>query len=489
MLIKRLTLKKLLSFNDTTVELGDLNVLIGPNAVGKSNLIEAISLLQAAPNGIDVQILRGGGVRQWLWLGDRVPSPIATLACDLTLPGDQFPDLLHYDLQFSEDASGFTILDERLRKDGPSSAESYFERAAGHVSFGPQDLATARALAKLTSMPVRSSVLSQSKSPVDPTPITAVGNNLAQIRIYREFRTGPNSPARTGVSTSAQKDYLWEAGDNLASALHELDFVGTHDQIRKYLPRFCQRFEDVKVNVGEGLARVFLREAGLLEMLSGIRMSDGTLKFLCLLVALFPPKPAPLICIEEPELGLHPDALRLVAEMLLEASQRTQIILTTHSEALVDAFSARPESVLVCERDFDNGTQFKRLSRDQLDEWLEHYTLGELWRKGEIGGAADRCRTKFGSILRVTRVSRPGSIRFSRRSSGWPRRDAARYGLSRQAQLPNGASPSPLESTATPRTFSSAIVKAPTRRPSRNRSAGAKAGPCLMPVLSSGWCK
>jgi predicted ATPase len=142
----------------------------------------------------------------------------------------------------------------------------------------------------------------------------------------------------------------------------------------------------VKVDVGEGLARTFLREAGLSEMVSAIRMSDGTLKFLCLLAVLFHPKPAPLVCIEEPELGLHPDALRLVADVPVEASQHTQLIVTTHSEALVDALTDRPESVLVCERDFDNGTQFKRYSRDALDEWLEHYTLGELWRKGEIGG-------------------------------------------------------------------------------------------------------
>jgi len=197
---------------------------------------------------------------------------------------------------------------------------------------------------------------------------------------------GPASQARAGTSTSVPKDYLREDGGNLALVLHELDFLGGHARVREYLKRFCDRFEDVKVDVGEGLARPFLRETGLSDMLSGVRMSDGTLKFLCLLAVLFHPKPAPLVCIEEPELGLHPDALRLVAEVLVEASERTQLIITTHSEALVDALSDRPESVLVCERDFENGTQFKRYSRDELDEWLEHYTLGELWRKGEIGG-------------------------------------------------------------------------------------------------------
>src|SRR5712692_8956566 len=107
MLIKRLTLKKLLSFNDSTVELGQLNVLIGPNAVGKSNLIEAISLLRAAPTSLANEVLRGGGVRQWIWLGDRVPSPIATLDCELILGRGRQVGPLVYRLQFSEDAKGF----------------------------------------------------------------------------------------------------------------------------------------------------------------------------------------------------------------------------------------------------------------------------------------------------------------------------------------------------------------------------------------------
>src|SRR5579863_4211726 len=121
-------------------------------------------------------------------------------------------------------------------------------------------------------------------------------------------------------------------------------------------------------------------------MLSAIRMSDGTLKFLALLAALFHPQPPPLMCIEEPELGLHPDALQIVADALLEASEKMQLIVTTHSDALIDALTDKPETVLVCERDFDNGTQMKRLSRKELTDWLEHYSLGELWRKGEIGG-------------------------------------------------------------------------------------------------------
>jgi predicted ATPase len=292
-----------------------------------------------------------------------------------------------YGLEFWGGPAGFEILHERLIDgDSESGGPNYFMRRGTSMQFGGPALELARVQAAATAMPSNESVFARFKNPMDTTPVTEVGRCFEEIRIFREFRTGFNSQARHGISTAAPKDSLSEGADNLALVLHQLDFLGAHDRIKEYLKRFCARFEDVKVDVGEGLARTFLREAGLSDMLSGIRMSDGTLKFLCLLAVLFHPKPAPLVCIEEPELGLHPDALRLVAEVLVEASERTQLIITTHSEALVDALSDHPESVLVCERDFDNGTQFKRLAQDELDEWLEHYTLGELWRKGELGG-------------------------------------------------------------------------------------------------------
>jgi predicted ATPase len=377
MLITRLTLKKILSFNDATVALGPLNVLIGPNAVGKSNLIEVISLLQAAPASVATAILRGGGVRQWIWLGDRVPSPIAKVSCELGLAEE-----VRYELEFSEDSSGFVILREQVG----NAIGPYLNRAFNGVEFGPEAEKLLKPLPGGIIVPPSESILSQFKNPADPTPITKIGQQFARIRIFREFRSGPQSGARHGVSTSAPRDALADGGDNLALVLNQLDFLGVHEKIRIYLRRFCERFEDVKVDVGEGLARTFLREAGLAEMLSAIRMSDGTLKFLSLLAVLFHPTPPPLMCIEEPEVGLHPDALQLVAEALVEASDSMQIVVTTHSEALVDALTDRPDSVLVCERDFDNGTQMKRLAKEDLKEWLEHYTLGQLWRKGEIGG-------------------------------------------------------------------------------------------------------
>jgi predicted ATPase len=379
MLLRQITLENLLSFRKTTVELRGLNVLIGANAAGKSNLVEAIGLLQAAPTDLSTAIRRLGGVRVVCSLAGPNYSPIAAVECEGLL-GEQ----LRYRLEFSEEARGFVILEERFGSSphlgtGEGSDVPYFERVAGNVRFGTES----------SAVPATQSVFQVYKSPADPTPITRIGRELEAIRIYREFRTTGDSQARVGAGVSsppAWNKFLHDGGDNLALVLLDMDFKGVHDRIRSYLQRFCDRFTDLKVRLDGSIAKTYIEETGLLEPLVSWRLSDGTLKFLCLLAVLLDPDIAPLICIEEPEIGLHPEAIQIVAEALVEASGRTQLIVTTHSEAFIDALSERPEDVLVTERDFDNSTQFRRLNREQLSGWLERYTLGTLWRKGEIGG-------------------------------------------------------------------------------------------------------
>jgi predicted ATPase len=97
------------------------------------------------------------------------------------------------------------------------------------------------------------------------------------------------------------------------------------------------------------------------------------------------PSPPPLVCLEEPELGLHPDLLPGLADLLIEASHRMQLIVTTHSDVLVDGLTKTPEAVIVCEKQ-EGSTKMTRLSAEGLTQWLGSYGLGQLWRSGEIGG-------------------------------------------------------------------------------------------------------
>jgi predicted ATPase len=132
-----------------------------------------------------------------------------------------------------------------------------------------------------------------------------------------------------------------------------------------------------------GSVQVFLSEGDF--SIPATRVSNGTLRYLCLLAILCDPTPPPLICIEEPELGLHPDILPKLADLLVAASERTQLIVTTHSDILVDALTERPEAVVVCEK-HDGQTQMRRLDKKDLAAWLEEYRLGQLWLKGKLGG-------------------------------------------------------------------------------------------------------
>ncbi len=149
------------------------------------------------------------------------------------------------------------------------------------------------------------------------------------------------------------------------------------------LRKLYDAIDDYGIQIEGGSVQVFIQEGD--RIIPAARLSDGTLRYLCLLAILCHPKPPPLICIEEPELGLHPDILPTVADLLKEAAERCQLIVTTHSDVLVDCMHDEPENVLVAEKD-ENGTRLKRLKADELKPWLEKYRLGELWMSGDLGG-------------------------------------------------------------------------------------------------------
>jgi predicted ATPase len=216
--------------------------------------------------------------------------------------------------------------------------------------------------------------------------MTLLGEKLTSSLFYREWNMGRNSVVRKPVRTNEPGDFLLEDFSNLALVVNKLQLTRTIATIEEMLRRFSQSYERVQVQIDGGTALLMIREKGLDVPTPATRLSDGTLRFLALLTILCHPEPPPLICIEEPELGLHPDIIPIVAELLRSASERTQLVVTTHSKRLIDEFSDELESVVVCERDPEEGTQFQRLSKDRLGVWLERYELGELWEKGEIGG-------------------------------------------------------------------------------------------------------
>jgi predicted ATPase len=377
MFISSLTLRNILSFREPPpLELRPLNILIGANASGKSNLISCIQLLQALPNSLS-RFIRDPDA--WIWKGPKRTEDAARVTCQF----EAEEEALTYEIAFSAVERTLVIQTEVLEaSENLGHITPFLNRFAGSLQIEGQTAPEQGS----PHIPRNESVLEAYRNPVAPNPITRSARAFSDIRIYRGFHTGENDETRRGVSSSGPKHPLAENGYNLALVLDEMDFHRSMKKVKEYLHRLSDRFEDIKVRIEVGRANVYARERGI-GMIPAAGLSDGTLKFLCLMAVLFDPNPGHLICIEEPEIGLHPDALSLVADALREASSRTQIVITTHSDALIDRFSDEPESVVVCDRDSSESTRFRRLSSQQLKEWLDDYTLGELWRRGEIGGS------------------------------------------------------------------------------------------------------
>jgi predicted ATPase len=377
-------LTNLLSFGSesTVLDLTPLNLIIGPNSSGKSNLLESIELLRNAPGQLQKPIREGGGIGEWLWKGVE-KQPIASLEVVINYP----PGLqnLRYHMSFTSVGQRFEIVDEKIENEKiqPGNDNPYFfYHFNGGVPF--LNIKGDRRVLRKEDVEVEKSILAQRRDPEHYPEITYIANTLENIRLYREWSFGRYTAPRLPQKADLPNDFLEPDGANLGLLLNKLRHVPlVKRKILEALRVLCKEVDDFDVHLEGGTVQVFLQEGRF--MIPATRLSDGTLRFLYLLAILCHPNPPPLVCIEEPELGLHPDILPTLADLLKEASEHCQLIVTTHSDVLVDAMTDQCDSVLVCEKE-DTGTVLRRLNADELKPWLEKYRLGELWTRGEIGG-------------------------------------------------------------------------------------------------------
>ena len=428
-LLHRLNLSGLLSFGPDGIDLPmeRLNVLIGPNGSGKSNLLEAVSLLQAAPRGIAEPISRRGGVREWTWKGAEASNSISMDVTVSFLPGpmsrapstvflERNPDswrdypptgMLRHRLTLVDRDGRSIVADERVEPldtrpethdETPYYRPPTDEKVAAELNAAARQVSESEDVRSLTfpaflqgredalefasSYRPEESLLSFYASPGFPA-LWHLKEQYDGIRLYRDWSFGSNATLRQPCSAHARSDFLGEGGENLPLVLSNLH----GERRKKLLDALCRLFDgivDFRCPVTGGTVSLFLEESGG-RSIPATRLSDGTLRYLCLLAVLLHPEPPSLIGIEEPELGLHPDLLPTLADLLVEASERTQLIVTTHSDVLVDALTERPESIVVCEK-HDGKTGMRRLDKADLAKWLKDYRLGDLWTSGELGG-------------------------------------------------------------------------------------------------------
>jgi len=220
-----------------------------------------------------------------------------------------------------------------------------------------------------------------------PTPYKLL-RLLQEWTLYRDIEVGSDAPVRQ-PSLLRPTVRLAPNGANLSSVLRSIQdyHPAIWKEIEEILETAYPGFFTIRIPGEGGDGKVLLRwwerpyekEGGF----SANLLSDGTLKLLCLIAILKSPDPPPLICIDEPELGLHPDWIKLIAELLQSAASRTQLVVTTHSPQLVAKLS--PDQIIVAEK--QNGeSQLNPLPEEKLGKWLKEFNLGELWLAGHFGG-------------------------------------------------------------------------------------------------------
>lgn len=388
--IQEITLRNFLSFGPETppFEMKPLNVLIGPNASGKSNFLDALALCRALPTDIHRFLLSGGGLGEWCWKG----NPGHTISVELVTryPGSS---PLRYTFAFMSIGNTLSVIGERISNDATGIGNDAMGRCfafydfnhgqpeiasklddGGYMTGGTQD----------AQIDTRRSILSQLRDPKRYPQLTFLCDLFGKPRLYRDWTQGRRSPLRGHQPTDLPTNLLLEDYSNLGLVLNRLCIQPSiRTAILARLRDLYHDFEEISFEVESNGIQVQFQERGF--TIPAMRLSDGTLRYLCLLAILLNPEPPPVVCIEEPELGLHPDLLPKIADLMVEASERMQLVVTTHSDIIVDALTEHPECVVVCEKG-ENGTEMKRLDGEKLKVWLDDYRLGDLWMRGHLGG-------------------------------------------------------------------------------------------------------
>ena len=390
MKILELNIQGFRSLKEVSWKPGDLNLIIGPNGSGKSNLLKALEMLSTSARGrLSDQVSREGGMESLVWDGkaEQIIFDIQS-AMSSGQPKHVFAPL-SYLLELTRLGSGssYRISKETL-DDGKRDAlhpHALIERTQ-NAALVYESNDESRDIGEMISD--TESVISELRSSFAPNKRIDYEFQyyLANWQVYQNFQTQDDSPVRRAPVSRVEKTVSLD-GDNLIQVLHTLYTSNRefkHDLDLAMRAAFGEDFEEIIFPPdADQRIQTRIRWKSLRRERSAADLSDGTLRFLYLLAILANPNPPTLIAIDEPETGLHPSMLPIIAEYARDASKRTQVILTTHSAELLDVFSEFEPTVTIAKWE-DGKTRLDVLSGESLRYWLQEYTLGKLYRSGEL---------------------------------------------------------------------------------------------------------
>ena len=384
--------KSIKSLND--FELKPINILIGANGAGKSNFIDFFRMLRAMLEfkiaelnnnpSLSAYIEDKGGMTNLLFNGPKTKTIATELIFNKGKNGYRFK------LDITSSA-GFLINDEACYYEGAQPGKEWWILGGGYT---------------------RPQLLQEQHSKTYETRYNYIYDTIKSWQIYHFHDTSRLSGVRMPCDITDNKYFHFDAS-NIAAFLYSLKegdygaYVApslnkpserklipsqkakdSYEQIVEAIKIIAPYFEDFilippKEDEKNNLIKLQWKQKGSDIDMQSYHLSDGTLRFICLATALLQPNPPQLLLIDEPELGLHPEALSLLSELIHLCSEHTQIIASTQSPAFADLFT--PEEIVTVRRK-DGGTVFERLNADTLNAWLNNFSIGQLWRKNVIKG-------------------------------------------------------------------------------------------------------
>jgi predicted ATPase len=349
------------SIRDQRLELDSLNVFVGGNGAGKSNLVGVFHLLNRVANQ-QLQIYTGeaGGANALLHFGRKHTNTLSLRIEFYTTSSEA--NIYEFELK-PTDEDRFIF---------ESEATYYWKMAVYEKPYGDE----------WWRGHVEARVAESNKKIA-----RYIREHLRSYRIYHFHDTSSSARVKQ-TGDLADNRFLREDAANLAAFLYVLEkrepnhFQNIVETVRQVAP-FLKRFKLEPSVLNPDKIRLEWEENGSDIYFSAAALSDGTLRFICLATLLLQPNPPSIILIDEPELGLHPAAIQVLAGLLESAATRTQLIVATQSVTLINQL--RPEHVWVVDRE-EGQSVFRHLKDTDMSSWLEDYALGELWEKNIFGG-------------------------------------------------------------------------------------------------------
>lgn len=350
----------------------DLNVFVGANGAGKSNLIDLFRMLLAmTEKNFSKYILAHNGADGFLFNGPKVTSAISAEFVFTSRSGfSRGPNIYRFEATPTTDGQRFLLSEEREyvttspRSYGPVAEESRLRDEKDETSWDGQWNGVGHFVFK----------------------------SISNWVVYHFHDTSANAPMRRYEIVEDNRR-LRPSASNIAPFLHHLKehsvYASHYKEIANAVRLVIPFFDDFRLDVrkmgeAEKVALSWQQKGSDFPM-QPYHLSDGSIRFICLATALLQPHPPSMIVIDEPELGLHPEAIAILSELIRDAAKRTQIIIATQSPLLLDQCGI--EDIVVVKRR-DGESSFERLERSDYDQWLEGYSVGELWTKNVIQGGA-----------------------------------------------------------------------------------------------------